>query len=173
LTSLARITFTGRVGLLKERSNVRSFPTIVAALGLLSIASCSTKYQELGATGGVSAFPIAVDTYRITARGNGYTDQSLIQDFVLLKSAEVALSKNANFFRIVSSQDASRAHAQFNSSHYSTFSSGSVYTVLKPGSNVYIQILRVPTGRKPPAGVFNAREVYGSIAPRLKEKPKA
>ncbi|MEP1206806.1 MAG: hypothetical protein ABJM29_07135 [Rhizobiaceae bacterium] len=151
---------------------MRRIFTLVAAIGLLSTSACSTKYQEIGATGGVSAFPIANDTYRITARGNGYTDQSLIQDFVLLKSAEVALSKNANFFRIVKSQDASRSHTQFKSRHYSSFSSGSAYTVLKPGSDVYIQILRVPKGQKPPSYVFNAREVYNSIAPRLKEKPK-
>jgi hypothetical protein len=44
----------------------------------------------MGFTGGVDAQMITNDTARISARGNGYTDQAKISDFVMLKSAETA-----------------------------------------------------------------------------------
>jgi len=44
--------------------------------------ACSSRYQEMGLTGGVTAQPVMTDVYRIVARGNGYTGQATVQDFV-------------------------------------------------------------------------------------------
>ena len=46
------------------------------------IMACSSRYQEMGLTGGVTAQPVMTDVYRIVARGNGYTGQATVQDFV-------------------------------------------------------------------------------------------
>ena len=58
---------------------------IALALCLL-LAGCATKYQEMGFTGGVAAEQVTSDTYRIIARGNGYTGNTAIQDYALLMS---------------------------------------------------------------------------------------
>lgn len=65
---------------------------MVALLGALALASCATKYQEMGFTGGVAAQQITSDTYRIVARGNGYTGNTAIQDYALLKAAETTIA---------------------------------------------------------------------------------
>ena len=54
----------------------------------LTLAGCGTKYQEMGFTGGVAAEQMSANVYRIKSRGNGYTSNSTIQDYVLLKAAE-------------------------------------------------------------------------------------
>lgn len=73
--------------------------TVVACSCVL--ASCATKYQEMGFTGGVSAQPVMTDVYRIQARGNAYTGSAAVQDFVLLKAAETTLAAGGSHFLIL------------------------------------------------------------------------
>ncbi|NKB51982.1 MAG: hypothetical protein GKR97_07125 [Rhizobiaceae bacterium] len=40
----------------------------------LMLTACSTSYQEMGLTGGVTSQRIYNNTYRIKARGNGWTE---------------------------------------------------------------------------------------------------
>ncbi len=55
------------------------------------LAACSTTYGKMGFAGGVAAVPVTSDTYRVSARGNGCTDATTVQDYVLLKAAETAI----------------------------------------------------------------------------------
>ena len=52
----------------------------VAALVVLGLVGCSTPYQSMGFSGGVEAQQMTANTYRIVARGNGYTSGTVIQD---------------------------------------------------------------------------------------------
>lgn len=82
----------------------------VAIVGLcLVLGGCGTKYQEMGFTGGVAAQQMTADTRRIQARGNGYTNSSTVQDYVLLKAAETTQAAGGTHFQIISAADASRA----------------------------------------------------------------
>ena len=79
----------------------------------LVLAGCATKYQEMGFTGGVAAERITADTYRIVARGNGYTGNTTIQDYALLKAAEL----HRIYPPLVSeSERAKKMHPQLNQS---------------------------------------------------------
>jgi hypothetical protein len=73
-----------------------------------SWGGCATKYQEMGFSGGVSAQQITADTYRIVGRGNGYTGNTTIQDYVLLKAAETTQSAGATHFVIINAENANR-----------------------------------------------------------------
>ena len=55
---------------------------------LFVLSGCATPYQDMGLRGGVEAQRMTVDTYRIIARGNGYTGGTTIQDYTMLKAAE-------------------------------------------------------------------------------------
>src|SRR5262245_28712522 len=80
-----------------------------AALALaFALGACATKYQEMGFTGGVAAEQVTADVYRIKSRGNAYTAQSTVQDYVLLKAAETAKSAGATHFVMISAADATR-----------------------------------------------------------------
>ncbi len=71
------------------------------AVLLLWLSGCQTPYQEMGFDGGVSAAPIGNDMYRISARGNGYTDSTVVQDYVLLKAAETAIQAGHSHFIVL------------------------------------------------------------------------
>lgn len=81
---------------------------VVVAAVVMGLAGCATRYQEMGPTGGVTAAPITDDLWRISARGNLYTDAGTIQDFVLLKAAETTVAAGRTHFVIVGKHDAGR-----------------------------------------------------------------
>jgi hypothetical protein len=73
--------------------------TIVLAL---STAGCATGYHSTGFTGGYSDTQLAPDVFRVTFRGNAYTEPERVQDFALLHAAELALSHGYTHFGILS-----------------------------------------------------------------------
>jgi len=153
--------------------------TMVAAIaGLCFLASCQTPYQEPGFTGGVTAQAITDNTYRISARGNGYTAANTIQDYVLLKAAETTLAKGGTHFVIVTSANATQNMVGqtpgmmttnvIGKTAYTTYTPGVTYDIVKPGQDTIIQVLTIPKGVAPPMGAFPAQEVFDNINPRVK-----
>jgi len=140
------------------------------------VAGCATKYQDMGFTGGVAAEQITADTWRIRARGNAYKGNSTVQDYVLLKAAETAQASGATHFQIISEADASRASTivvpgsstttVVGHQAFTTTSPGSVDTVIKPGQDVYVRILRLPPGPTP-QGVYSATEIIQFVGSRV------
>lgn len=148
------------------------------ALMAAAIAACSTTYGEMGFGGGVTAAPVTSDTYRISARGNGYTDATTIQDYSLLKAAEVTLAAGKSHFLILSGNDATRRSVgqtagTFNTNFYgnsafTTYNPGYTYNIVKPGEDLVIRVFSPDRGQSVPPNAFNAQEVYDSINPRVK-----
>ena len=75
----------------------------------LILTACATRYQPMGFSGGVEDMQISDDTYRIRARGNALTRPEKVEDFVLLRSSEIALNRGYPYFTIVQSTDRSIA----------------------------------------------------------------
>ena len=50
---------------------------VVCVFTAIAVGGCATKYQDMGFSGGVAAQQMTADTFRISARGNGYTSPSL------------------------------------------------------------------------------------------------
>jgi hypothetical protein len=141
------------------------------------LAGCGTKYQDMGFTGGVAAEQIMADTWRIRARGNAYTGSSTIQDYVLLKAAETTQAAGGTHFQVISASDASRASTIVSGGGTTTtvvgnqaFTSGSTavaQTVVKPGEDVYIRVLKLAPGQQA-QGTFSAAEIIQFTGPRVK-----
>ena len=139
------------------------------------LAACQTPYQEPGFRGGVVAQPVTADTWRISARGNAYTGDTTIQDYVLLKAAETALAAGSTHFVIAGSSDASRTGAfttpgsaqttLIGDTAYTTWTPSSTHTFIKPGSDVLVRL--IPKGTPPPPGAIDANEVVQFIGPRV------
>jgi hypothetical protein len=144
---------------------------LCAALG-----GCATKYQEMGFTGGVAAQQITADTWRIVSRGNAYTAATTVQDYVLLKAAETTQAAGGAYFQIVSAGDASRASTfvtpgtstttVVGNQAFTTTSPGSVDTVIKPGQDVYIRVLKTAPSAPTP-GVYSAAEIIQFVGSRV------
>jgi len=62
----------------------------------------------MGIMGGVESQQMTSNTFRIVARGNGYTGGTQIQDYTLLKAAETTKAAGGTHFIIVGAADASR-----------------------------------------------------------------
>lgn len=133
----------------------------------------------MGLTGGVTAQPVMTDVYRIVARGNGYTGQAAVQDFVLLKAAETTLEAGATHFLVLDASNQTDhsvgqtpGFAQTNvygRTAFTTYSPGATYNITKPGQDTMIRVLRVRQGENPPPGAFPANDIAQTIGPRLKK----
>jgi hypothetical protein len=148
---------------------------LLIALLCVTGVGCTTRYQEMGYTGGVTADQMTADTWRIVARGNAYTSKNTVQDYVLLKAAETTRDAGGSYFQVLSSGDASNASTLVTPGSSTTTvagrgattttSPGSFNMVIRPGQEVYIRVLQaapiVPT-----AYVFSAAEIIQAISPR-------
>jgi hypothetical protein len=147
---------------------------ILAILAVGALAACSTTYGKMGFTGGVEAMPVTSDVVRISARGNGYTDQTTIQDFVLLKAAETTLSAGHTHFTVLGATDATNRTVGQTSGTFSnyggfvTYNPGMTYNIVAPGQDVNIRIWTPKASDAIPPNTFPAQEVFNNINPRVK-----
>lgn len=74
---------------------------VMAVLGL-TLAGCSTPYGPSGLLGGFEETQLAPNAWRVSFTGNGFTTQEQTQDFVLLRSAELALKNRYSYFGFAS-----------------------------------------------------------------------
>lgn len=149
---------------------------LALAISLVAmLAACSTTYGKMGFDGGVAAAPVTSDTFRISARGNGFTDATTVQDYVLLKAAETAIGAGQTHFTIVNNRDAtSTSYGQTSGSFsnwgggFVTYNPGMTYDIVKPGEDLMVRVWTPKKGEVLPPNTFNAQEVYANINPRVK-----
>lgn len=153
---------------------IRRFATVAAlAIGLLG---CSTPYQEMGLTGGVSATQIDATTFRISGRGNGFTDPSTIQNYILLKAADVTLAAGYDVFVIGGEQDVTRtgsmsfgtANAYGNRNYASAYGTSTTMPVIKPGADIIIRVFKGPKPADAGPNVFDAHEIEKYLGPQVR-----
>jgi hypothetical protein len=149
-------------------------------LMLAALAGCATPYQPMGFAGGVSAEEITSDTVKISARGNGFTSNATVHDYVMLKAAETTLQKGGTHFTITKFQNSPKsdtimipgaytATGSGNATH-STSHPGTKQTVIKPGEDVLIKILPATATAKEKAAAIEAQQIIANIGPRVKRE---
>ncbi|GJD61869.1 CC0125/CC1285 family lipoprotein [Methylobacterium frigidaeris] len=151
-----------------------------ALLAALATGACQTSYKSnstgIGLTGGVRAEAVTPDLYRIEARGNGFTSKGRVQDFVMMKAAEITLANGRTHFLITDSRDTternqyrgpSRSETVWRGdSRVTTTTPGFVNTVVRPGEDAYVRLLSKSAGPLPPEAL-DAAEVKRVVGPRL------
>jgi hypothetical protein len=65
---------------------------------LLCVGACATPYKTMGIMGGVDDLQLNDTTFQITVRGNAYTSEERVRDFVMLRASELALEHNYRYF---------------------------------------------------------------------------
>lgn len=153
---------------------MRSFRRVlVIAVVVVGVGGCATRYQEMGATGGVSAAPITDDLWRISARGNLYTEATTIQDHVLLKAAETTLAAGRTHFVIVGKE----GRGARGLSSPAAFGGGveqSNYGLLAagrrgPSEDLMIRLLPTNASTEDRAEALEASRLVANIGPRVKK----
>jgi hypothetical protein len=146
------------------------------------LAACSTPYQEMGLSGGVSAKQMTANTYRIEARGNGYTGSSDVKDYAMLKAAEITRASGNTHFVIIDAADASHqgqvvipGSAQTNVYGYgnyataqTTYTPAQAISIHKPGQDMFIRMVSIKPGEVPPHGAISADEIIQFVGSRVK-----
>ena len=149
-------------------------------LAALATGACQTSYKSnnngIGLTGGVQAEAVTPDLYRIEARGNGFTSKGRVQDFVMLKAAEITLANGRTHFIITDSRDTTersqyRGPARSETvwrgdSRVTTTTPGFVNTVVRPGESSYVRLLSKSAGPLPP-DALDAADVIRVVGPRV------
>ena len=79
---------------------------------LFLINSCATPYQPKSFGGGYSSIQLDKHIFKINFDGNGYSNKQRIEDFALLRSAQITLQNNFKYFVIIDKD---------NSTSYSTY----------------------------------------------------
>ena len=80
--------------------------TALALLGLGACAAYPTPYQPAGlrggpATGGFSELQLEANRFRVNFSGNSYTERATVENYLLLRAAELTLSQGYDWFTTV------------------------------------------------------------------------
>jgi hypothetical protein len=120
----------------------------------LSIAGCATPYQSDGFSGGFRETQLAPDVYRVSFHGNAYTSNDRVQDFALLRAADLTLHSGGRYFAVVASADQSSMHTHVTPGSATTtvspygntattrYSPSQVHNYYKPGVGMMVQIFK-------------------------------
>jgi hypothetical protein len=65
------------------------------------VCGCATAYQPESATGGFVETQLTEDVYRVTFGGNAYTSASQVEDYSLLRCAELTKQSGYSHFYIL------------------------------------------------------------------------
>ena len=98
----------------------------VALLGTL-VTACATSYQSKGFSGGFEDTQLASDVFRISFSGNAFTSNDRVQNFALLRAAELTLANNFKYFAVINSTDQSRTETYISPGSATTSGTVSAY----------------------------------------------
>lgn len=76
---------------------------IMLIISTLLLTSCASPYQPCGIGGGYSETQIDTNIFRVSFRGNGYTNPERAADLCLLRSAVITKQSGFNYFIIIDS----------------------------------------------------------------------
>lgn len=151
---------------------------VIVTVFVLVISGCATTYQSNGFSGGYSETQLDENIFKVTFRGNGFTNRERTEDFTLLRSAELALQNGYKYFVIVNSETylstsshttptthntTASVHATGNYAYgtaTTTQYGGQTYNISKPSTSNTIICFK----EKPGSGIsYNAEFIYNSI----------
>lgn len=115
--------------------------TILLALWALIIQGCASPYQKHGIGGGYSETQLDENVFKVSFRGNGYTQRERVEDFTLLRSAELALEHGYQYFAVID-DNSYTSHSTYTTPTHS-YTTGSAYVY---GNSVYGSATTTTTG---------------------------
>lgn len=126
----------------------------VSLVGML-MAACATGYQSASFTGGFKDTQLAPEVFRVSFSGNAYTSSDRVQDFALLRAAELTLANNFKYFAVMDSSNQSRTGTFVSPGSAQTTGTVSAYgnTATYSGTTTYMPP-QVTTYYKPGVGLM-------------------
>jgi hypothetical protein len=75
--------------------------TLALAVTVFLLAGCATPYQSGGFRGGYKEIQLDENVFQVSFRGNAFVSASRVENYTLLRSAEVAMENGYDYFVIV------------------------------------------------------------------------
>lgn len=158
-----------------------------AAVATLAACATATPYQPaVDSRYGYSEIPIEQDRFRVTFSGNSLTDRDTVENYLLLRAAELTLGQGYDYFRVVTRDtQADSRYSGFASSAYGGLSPWARYSYYHPYYGWYgfhdpfyndislrevtryeasAEILFGPGDEIQEPNVFDAREVVANLS---------
>lgn len=146
---------------------------LLPALLLSGCAVDPSRYGEMTETGGVTSFPMGNDTFKIEARGNGVTSPQTVNNFALLRAAELAQSVGATHFVVLDEANrdsvttgslGATATTRLTGNMAHTTVRDNTYSIPKSGRDMMVRVYR----SDPPPGALLAADIVAQIGPLVR-----
>ncbi len=137
------------------------FSARFALLATLCLSGCATPYnRDMGLTGGSEVSMVTPTRAVVSFRGNGYTSSDRVQQYVMLRAAELTIDKGYGHFAILNTTDDSTDNTLYTG--FLTFTQ-----VHFPKERLEIEMF--PGGKPMNAAhnVFNAADIINTVRPTL------
>lgn len=102
---------------------------------------------------------MAKGVFFIRAQGNGYTSDTTIQEYLLLKSAETTIEAGAKYFVFMDKTDTS------GTTSYTDFNTGQTHYTYSPSAGSFIRVFKTKPANS--ELVFDANDVILTIKDRV------
>lgn len=107
---------------------------------LLFSAGCATGYHKQSWTGGYSESQLQEDVFRVAFKGNAYIDKEKVQDYLLLRCAEISIDHGFDYFVILGEENSTAVSSYTTPTNVSTQSTSygnANYSGRVSGNNLY------------------------------------
>jgi hypothetical protein len=111
------------------------------SIAALLLSACATTYQPQSFSGGFAETQLDKNVFRVSFKGNGYTSRDRVEDFTLLRSAELTLKNGFTHFVIVDGRSGTDYSTMTMPTQSTTVGSASVY-----GNTAYGRATTTTTG---------------------------
>lgn len=115
--------------------------TLIAASVVLLLAACATPYQPQSLSGGFTETQLDKNVFRVSFKGNGYTNADRAEEMALLRSADLTLRNGFTHFVIVDGKSRADFGTYTTPIQSTTTGSASVY-----GNTAYGRTTTTTTG---------------------------
>ncbi len=127
--------------------------TIFAIVLPLILVACATAYQPKGFSGGYSEIQLDPTTVRVTFEGNGYSNRSTVESYLIYRAAEVTIEFGFEWFIINEREGETVWHPKYGK-----------------GGVMSTAVIKMHHGQKPEGMLksYDARLVIATMGPIIK-----
>lgn len=101
------------------------------------LIGCSTPYKSAGLTGGYSDVQLSKDIYKVSFRGNGFTSNEKVQDYLLYRCAQLTDSKGYKYFIVLAGNENHSDQIYTTPTTINTHVNGNIYSKGTARTNYY------------------------------------
>jgi len=130
---------------MKKSYFVLSFSlSILLSLFILINSGCATPYKPHGFMGGYRDTQIQPNIFQVYVRGNGYTSPDRVFKIALVRSAELALQNNCDYFYILDISESEKTYYNGSINPSSYLTSVMIVPITKPRITMLIKTVKEP-----------------------------